>query len=103
VTKDLQWNQLNVEFDFAKTFRLQFVAGRDFQTGNINDSSSMIINEAGIRALNQPIDKVIGSTVKDNNDSNRLYRIIGIVKDFPFRSMHQPIEPVIIKSASSSS
>ena len=94
--KELQWNQLNVEFDFPKTFRLEFVAGRDFQLGNINDSSNVILNEAAIQALNKPIDKVIGSTVKDLRDSNRLYRVIGVVKNFPFRSMHQPIEPLIL-------
>jgi putative ABC transport system permease protein len=94
--KDLQWNQLNVEFDFPKTFRLEFVAGRDFQTGNTNDSSSLILNQSAVKALNQPIDKVVGSTVKDIRDSSRLYRVIGVVKDFPFRSMHQPIEPLIL-------
>ena len=95
--KSLQWSQLNVDFDFGRTYQLQFVAGRDFETGNLNDSSSILINEAGIRALNQPINKVIGSTVKDNNDTSRLYRVIGVVKDFPYRSMHQPIEPLLIK------
>src|SRR5436190_7144051 len=93
--KNLQWNQLNVEFDFAKTFQLEFIAGRDFQTGNTSDSSSMIINEAGVKALNLPLDKVMGATVKDRFDSGHLYRIIGIVKDFPYRSMHQPIEPLL--------
>jgi putative ABC transport system permease protein len=94
--KDLQWNQLNVEYDFPKTFRLEFVAGRDFQLGNINDSSHVILNEAAVKALGQPIDKVMGSTITDTRDSNRLYRVIGVVKDFPFRSMHQPIEPLIL-------
>ncbi len=94
--KDLQWNQLNVEFDFPKTFRLEFVAGRDFQLGNINDSSTVILNEAAVKALNQPLDKVMGATLKDTRDSNRLYQVIGVVKDFPFRSMHQPIEPLIL-------
>ena len=94
--KNLQWSQLNVEFDFPKTYQLQFIAGRDFEIGNLNDSSSMIINEAGVKALNQPISKVIGATVKDNNDTSRLYRIIGVVKDFPYRSMHQPIEPLLL-------
>jgi putative ABC transport system permease protein len=94
--KDLQWNQLNVEFDFPKTFQLEFVAGRDFQQGNITDSSKVIMNEAAVKALNQPIDKILGSTLKDQRDSNRLYQVIGIVKDFPFRSMHQPIEPLIL-------
>jgi len=94
--KNLQWNQLNVDFDFGKTYQLQLIAGRDFEVGNLNDSSSMIINEAGVKALNQPIGKVVGATVKDNNDTARLYSIIGVVKDFPYRSMHQPIEPLLL-------
>jgi len=64
--------------------------------GNLNDSNSMILNEAAVKALNQPISKVMGSTIKDTRDSNRLYRVIGVVKNFPFRSMHQPIEPLIL-------
>jgi putative ABC transport system permease protein len=94
--KELQWNQLNVEFDFPKTFRLDFVAGRDFQLGNINDSNTVILNEAAVKALNQPLNKVMGSTLKNRYDNNRLYRVIGVVKNFPFRSMHQPIEPLIL-------
>jgi len=94
--KDLQWNQLSVEFDFPKTFHLDIIAGRDFQLGNLNDSNSLILNEAALKALNQPVEKVMGTTVKDTRDSGRLYRVIGVVKDFPFRSMHQPIEPLIL-------
>jgi putative ABC transport system permease protein len=94
--KRLQWNQLNVDFDFAKTFRLEFVAGRDFQLGNLNDSSSMILNEAAVKLLGQPIQKIMGTTIKDAFDSGHVYRVIGVVKDFPFRSMHQPIEPLIL-------
>lgn len=94
--KELQWNQLNVEFDFPKTFRLEFVAGRDFQLGNINDSNSVILNEAAVQALNQPLAKLMGATVRNIRDSNQLLRVIGVVKNFPFRSMHQPIEPLML-------
>ena len=94
--KELQWNQLNVEFDFPKTFRLEFLAGRDFQLGNINDSSTVILNEAAVKALNQPLNKIMGSTLINRFDNNRLYRVIGVVKNFPFRSMHQPIEPLLL-------
>jgi putative ABC transport system permease protein len=94
--KDLQWNRLNVEFDFPKTFRLEFIAGRDFQLGNINDSNTVILNEAAVKALNQPLNKIMGATLSNRFDNNRLYRVIGIVKNFPFRSMHQPIEPLML-------
>ena len=52
--KDLQWNQLNVEFDFPKTFGWNLLPAVIFN-GNINDSSAMILNEAAVKALNQPI------------------------------------------------
>ena len=94
--KDLQWNQLNVDFDFAKAYQLEFVVGRDFITGNVADSSSMILNEAAVKALNQPIEKIIGASVVDVNDNNRTFKVIGVVKDFPYRSMHQVIEPLIL-------
>lgn len=94
--QELRWNQLNVDFDFPKTYNLEFIAGRDFQIGNTSDSNSMIFNEAAVRELKQPFDKIIGTTVKNELDTTRLFKVIGIVKDFPFRSMHQPIEPLIL-------
>jgi putative ABC transport system permease protein len=94
--KDRQWNQLSVDYDFPKTFNLQFIAGRDFQHGNVNDSTSILMNQAALQALNEPVDKVMGAMVRDTRDTNRIYHVIGIVKDFPFRSMHQPIEPLVI-------
>jgi putative ABC transport system permease protein len=94
--KPLQWNQLNVEYDFAATYNLDFVAGRDFQVGNVSDSNSIIMNQAAIKAINKTADQVIGTTVIVETDTTRYYNIIGIVKDFPFRSMHQPIEPLLL-------
>lgn len=94
--KDLQWNQLNVDFDFAKTYQLEFIAGRDFINGNPADSASMILNEAAVKALNKPLEEIMGTSVVDVNDNNRSYTVIGVVKDFPFRSMHQAIEPLIL-------
>lgn len=94
--KELQWNQLSTDYDFPKTYNLQLIAGRDFENGNPNDSLSLLMNEAAVKALNKSVEKVLGSTVTIANDSGRIYKVIGVVKDFPFRSMHQPIEPLLI-------
>jgi putative ABC transport system permease protein len=98
--KNLQWNQLNVDFDFAKTYQLEFIAGRDFETGNLADSNALILNEAAVKALKQPIEKLLGTSVIEVNDNNnegsRSFKVIGVVKDFPFRSMHQAIEPLVL-------
>ncbi len=94
--KNLQWNQLNVDFDFPKTYSLEFIAGRDFDVNNVTDSSSVILNESSVRALNQPLEKIMGASVIDVNNNNRSFKVIGVVKDFPYRSMHQAIEPLIL-------
>jgi putative ABC transport system permease protein len=91
--KELQWNQLNVDYDFPKTYNLEFIAGRDFQKGNINDSSSLILNEAAVKELKQPIEKVLGTTARITYDTTKVFKVIGVVKDFPFRSMHSLSSP----------
>lgn len=95
---DLQWNQLNVEFDFAKTYGLEFIAGRDFDANNLADSASLIINEAAVKALNKPMEAILGATAVEVgfNNENHNFKVIGVVKDFPFRSMHQAIEPLAL-------
>lgn len=93
---ELRWNQLNTDYDFPKTYDLKIIAGRDFENGNPNDSLSLLMNESAVKALKQPIERVLGSHVTMQFDSGRIYKIIGVVKDFPFRSMHQPIEPLLI-------
>lgn len=101
--KEFDWNQLNVDFDFTKTYNLELIAGRDFNAANPADSGSVIINEAALKTLNQPLEKVLGATVEENFYNQTLQRpdyrplkVIGVVKDFPFRSMHQAIEPLML-------
>lgn len=101
--KDMNWKQLNVDYDFPKTYSLEFVAGRDFENGNINDSTSIILNEAAVKALNATTDRIIGATVSEEyynfslqRRDTRSFKVIGIVKDFPYESMHKVIEPLMI-------
>jgi putative ABC transport system permease protein len=94
--KEFDWSQLNVDFHFQKTFDLEFIAGRDFQPDNVSDSSSVILNESAVKALNQPMDRVLGATVTNVFDNNRQFKVIGVVKDFPYKSMHEVIAPLIL-------
>jgi putative ABC transport system permease protein len=94
--KELQWNELNVDFDFAKTYSLEFIAGRDFDAARREDSNTVILNETAVKALRKTPGRLIGANIVMVNDSNRAARVIGVVKDFPFRSMHQPIEPLML-------
>lgn len=95
--KELQWNQLNVDFDFAKTYDLEFIAGRDFDTRRVEDSNTVVLNETAVKALNRTPEKIVGANILEVfGDSTHAAKVIGVVKDFPFRSMQQPIEPLML-------
>ena len=93
--KELQWKQLCMDWDFPKTYKLELVAGRDFDASSTTDSSSVLLNEAAVRVLHQPLEKIIGASVQHLDDSST-YTVIGVVKDFPYQSMHQTIEPLLL-------
>jgi putative ABC transport system permease protein len=100
---DLNWQQLNVDFNFPKAYNLEFLAGRDFQAGNLADSSAVILNESALKVLNQPIEKVMGASVvetfynfTERRQDTRSMTVIGVVKDFPYQSMHQAIGPLLL-------
>jgi len=100
---DLNWQQLNVDFNFSKAYNLEFLAGRDFQAGNLADSGAVILNESALKALNQPIEKVMGASVvetyynfNERRQDTRSMTVIGVVKDFPYQSMHQAIGPLLL-------
>ncbi|HEX2968236.1 MAG TPA: ABC transporter permease [Bacteroidales bacterium] len=83
--------------DYAKTFHLEMKAGRYFSQEYPNDKSAIVINEtaAGILGFNDPVGRFITSP-----DGKNL-AIIGVVKDFHFRSMHYKIEPLIMQLGAS--
>ncbi|GEP97092.1 ABC transporter permease [Chitinophaga cymbidii] len=80
-----------VGYDFVKTMNLQLKEGRDFSKG-FSDSASYMLNETAIAKIGykDPIGKPISW-------GNREGRIIGVLKDFHFSSMHQTIDPLIIR------
>ncbi|MGN6618155.1 MAG: FtsX-like permease family protein, partial [Ilyomonas sp.] len=80
-----------VGYDFMKTMKLQLLAGRDFSPA-FNDSTSFILNETAVKKIGftDPVGQVISW-------GNREGKVIGVIKDFHFNSLHQTIEPLIIR------
>ncbi|QEH42919.1 ABC transporter permease [Chitinophaga sp. XS-30] len=81
-----------VGYDFVKTLDLQLKEGRDFSREYGMDSASFILNEAAaaITGYTDPVGQPISW-------GGRQGKIIGVLKDFHFNSMHHAIEPLIIR------
>jgi putative ABC transport system permease protein len=95
--QDYQWSELNVDFNFPKVFNLVFLTGRDFIVENPADSNACLINEAAFKNLGIDITEAVGLRIEDSG-SQRISTVIGVVKDFPYRSIHQAIEPLRISA-----
>lgn len=99
-----EWFQLNGDYDFPKTFGLKIIAGRDFDVQNVSDSTAVILNESAVKALQITPQEVIGKNI--TRPANSYYgrpdsasapihgKVIGVVEDFPYRSMNYKIEPL---------
>jgi putative ABC transport system permease protein len=99
VKGDLQIANLDlyfVDFDYIPLFNLQMAAGRPFSRSFKTDSNqAMILNEAAVKILGYPTpEQAVGKRFKQWGHEGK---IIGVIKDFHFRSLQQPIKPLTIR------
>jgi hypothetical protein len=84
----------NIGYDFVKTMQASILVGRDFSE-EFADSSNYIINEKALRIIGYKDPIGMPLTVNDTKGT-----IVGIVKDFHFKSLHVPIEPLVLRLGS---
>jgi putative ABC transport system permease protein len=85
-----------IDFDFIPTYHISLVAGRTYSRAFQTDSAqSMVINEAAARlyGYQHPADAV----GRKFDQWGRKGTIIGVVKDFNFRSLHEAVEPLTLR------
>lgn len=85
-------NWLRIDYDYAKTLGLRLIAGRDFSRAYGTDSTALVINEKMAAQLggNQA---ALGARLPVG-DSAHPYTVIGIVRNFNFRSLREEIGPL---------
>lgn len=81
-----------VGYDFVATMHLQLAEGRDFSRDFGTDSAAFLLNETAIKKIGYT--DPIGKTIWWGNHEGK---IIGVLKDFHVASMHQAIEPLIVR------
>ncbi len=93
-----QWHYfpaLMVDEEFTDVFDMELLAGRTYDaTKQKEDSLSVVVNEAMVKflgytdpqeALNKRMNSLSGSE-----------KIVGVVRDFHFKSLHNPIVPMVM-------
>nr|MBX2844522.1 ABC transporter permease [Flammeovirgaceae bacterium] len=92
---------LMVDYDFTETFDISLVAGRTFKRGENDEYKGILVNEKMVKYLGYKSNKgILGQKLKSRGGAER---IIGVVKDFNFQSLHSEITPFVIDMPSARS
>lgn len=94
----IDMSEMMVSYDVEEVFNFEIIAGRKFDNTYAQDSAgrNWIVNEAAIDQLNlkNPIGKKL---IWLDNENAWEGTIIGVVKDFHYRSLHESIQPLMIQ------
>lgn len=95
--EDQHWfSMFSAGHDLDKVLGIEFLQGHSFQLGSSVDSSGFIINEAAAKALGWG-DDVLGKSLNRMISTNSISgSVIGLVKDFHYRPLYDPIKPLVI-------
>jgi len=90
--QDVLMNGISIGYDFVKTFKIEVKGGRHFSTRFPADRSNFVVNEAAIKVMG--IKDPIGQPF---TFGERTGTIIGVVKNYHFKSLRQQIEPLVLR------
>jgi putative ABC transport system permease protein len=87
------FTNMDVDFDFIQTMKMEMADGRSFDRTRITDSANYIVNEKAAEKFGF----TNGTVDQDLTFWKEKGKIIGVVKDFNFGSLHSAIEPLIMR------
>jgi putative ABC transport system permease protein len=82
-----------IDHDFLSTYEIKLVAGRDFRRDvKADDTTAYLINETAVKDFGWTPEQAIGKKVHGRYRG----KVIGVVKDFHYRSLHTKVEPMLM-------
>ena len=90
-------SHMNIDAGFSEVYNLELIEGRFFSKSEGASQKEVIINESAAREF--PLDgQIIGNYLVRGKGEK--HKIVGIVRDFNYRTLHHPIEPLVIMEGS---
>lgn len=87
------FSNMNVDFNFIQSMKMQMAEGRAFDPSLITDSANYIVNETAAQKFGFK-SETAGQELTMWGE--RRGKIVGVVKDFNFGSLHNPVDPLIL-------
>ncbi len=95
VQSDITIKNIRCDDEYFDTYSIPFAAGRNFSKDiKSDDSLGFILNETAVKMLGLTDDEILTHDFRYGGIKGR---VIGVVKDFHFESLKEPIIPVVFK------
>lgn len=85
------------DFNFSEVLDLKILAGRDFDPSYSTDSTdAVVINKAAADRFGWMPEEALGKRFEDQFTDSTARQVIGVVENFHYESLHQPIAPLVV-------
>lgn len=85
---------LDIDENFLSVFKIDLIQGHGFSKEFKSDSSNYLINEKAMQVMGMKPSNVLGQKLSFKGVDGS---IIGVVKDFNFKPLQYPIEPLVLR------
>ena len=103
-TSNLQWQgkdpdarilftNIDVDYEFIQSLKMEMAEGRSFERSRISDTANYIVNEKAAEKFGFKD----GTADQDLTMWESKGKIVGVVKDFNFGSLHSQVEPLVMR------
>ena len=97
---DQTLNMAIVDFDYINLMGIELLAGRDFDRNFATDTfQAFIVNDAFVRSNNWTPEEAVGKRIRTFAQGDGTFardgKIIGVIKDYHYASLHNVIEPFV--------
>jgi putative ABC transport system permease protein len=85
--------QTSVDAGFTNTFQIPVLAGRNFDESlSATEKNNVLVNETAVKAFGWT--NPVGKQIRGNGSAD-IYTVIGVMADFHYDDLQQPIEPLL--------
>jgi putative ABC transport system permease protein len=90
-----------IDYDYLDTYGFKVISGRTFNESFMSDQSACLVNESAVKEFG--IKDIEATRFRRSRDNGNYFKVIGVVKDFHFKSLHSQIGPYMFRLGSGDS
>ncbi|MBN1271827.1 MAG: ABC transporter permease [Candidatus Aminicenantes bacterium] len=87
----------SADHDYVETLKMDILAGRNFSREHGTDRErTILLNEAAVKRIGWTLQEAVGNRLI-RGENNPPLEVIGVVKNFHFKSLRTEVEPMVIQ------